>query len=401
MRLAARIERIKPSPSSVAAGRARALKAQGHDIISLTTGEPDFDTPEHVRRAAFEAMERGETRYTDTDGTPALKRAVQDKFRRENGLSYELDEIVVASGGKQVVFNAFMATLEAGDEVVVPAPYWVSYPDIALLAGARPVFAPCPAAGGFKLTPEALEAALTPRTRWLVLNSPGNPSGAAYAAGELRALADVLVRHPDVAILSDDMYEHILFDGRVFATMAAVAPELAGRTLTLNGVSKAYAMTGWRIGYAGGPRVLMRAMAKLQSQSTSNPCSVSQAAALAALEGPQAVVRERSAAFERRRDLAVALLGAVDGLSCPVPEGAFYLYPGCEGLMGRRRPDTGAVIERDADLVLYLLEQAGVAGIAGDAYGLSPHFRLSIAVGEDTLVQACERVAHACAALRV
>jgi aspartate aminotransferase len=400
VQIASRIQRIKPSPSSTAAQIARDLKAQGRDIISLTTGEPDFDTPEHICRAAAEAMDRGETRYTTTDGTPALKRAVQAKFSKENGLDYELDEIVVSSGGKHVVFNALMATLEEGDEVIVPAPYWVSYPDIALLAGARPVVVQCPETTGFKMTPEALADAITPKTRWLVLNSPSNPSGAAYTADELMALASVLVEHSQVAVLSDDIYEHILFDGRSHATIAKVAPELAGRTLTLNGVSKAYAMTGWRIGFAGGPKPLMRAMSKLQSQSTSNPSSISQAAAVAALEGPQDLVRERANAFERRRGIVLKLLNAIDGLHCAKPEGAFYVYPNCSGLIGRTRPDTGARLTSDDDVVRYLLERAEVATIAGSAYGLSPHFRISIASDEETLRAACLRIANACAQLQ-
>jgi aspartate aminotransferase len=399
MNIAARVTRIKPSASNAAAQVARELKAAGRDIISLTTGEPDFDTPEHIRRAATEAMNRGETRYTTVDGTPALKRAIQEKFERQNGLAYAPDEIVVSNGGKHILFNAFLATLEPGDEVIVPAPYWVSYPDIAVLAEATPVILPCGLAENFKLTPERLEAAITAKTRWLVLNSPCNPSGAVYSAEELRGLAEVLLDHPGVGVLSDDIYEHILFDGRSHATMAAVEPRLKERTVTLNGVSKSYAMTGWRIGYAGGPKALMRAIAKLQSQSTSNPSSVSQAAAAAALSGPQELVRVWSDTFQRRRDLVVGRLNQSEGLRCARPEGAFYVYPDVSALLGRRRPDTGAVIASDGDLVIYLLERAGVAAIAGAAYGLSPHMRLSIAASEAELAEACTRIARACAEL--
>jgi aspartate aminotransferase len=397
--LAPRIERIKPSPSSMAVRRVRELKASGVDIVGLTTGEPDFDTPEWVKEAARRAMAEGKTKYTNVDGTPELKRAVQAKFVRENGLEYSLDEIVVSSGGKQVIFNALLTTIAAGDEAVIPVPCWVSYPDIVLLAGGTPRLVPCPPERGFKLTPAELERALTPRTKWLILNSPCNPSGAAYSAEELRGLAELLLRHPQVHVLTDDIYEHILYDGRTFATLAQVAPEMKARTLTVNGVSKAYAMTGWRIGYAGGPARLIKAMVKLQSQSTSGPCSISQAAAREALSGPQEIVRERTALFQERRDAVVALLNTVPGLACHLPEGAFYAYPSCAGILGRTTP-TGAVLRSDADVVMYLLEAQRVATLQGDAYGLSPYFRISFAASMDTLREGCRRIRDACATLK-
>jgi aspartate aminotransferase len=396
--LAPRLDRIRPSISQAATQRARELRATGRDIIGLASGEPDFATPEHICAAAVEAMKRGETKYTNVDGTPELKAAVAQKFKRENGLDYTPDQISVGSGAKQVVYNAMMASLAPGDEVIVPAPHWLSYTEIATLAEGVPVVVPCPQNHGFKLRPEDLEAAITPRTKWLVLNSPSNPTGAAYDRAELAGLAEVLLRHPHVHILSDDIYEHIVFDGGSFATIAAVEPRLYERTLTVNGVSKTYAMTGWRIGFAGGPRPLIKAMAKLQSQMTSNPSSVGQAAALAALTGPQDFVPERSAAFQARRDRVMALLGRVPELSCHKPEGAFYLYPSCAGMIGKRRPD-GRRLETDEDVVIYLLETADVAVVQGSAYGLSPYFRISIATGMAELEEACGRIAKACAAL--
>ncbi|MBI3514977.1 MAG: aminotransferase class I/II-fold pyridoxal phosphate-dependent enzyme [Proteobacteria bacterium] len=396
--LAPRLERIRPSISQAATQRARELRAAGRDIIGLASGEPDFDTPAHICDAATAAMARGETRYTNVDGTAELKAAVVEKFKRENGLDYSPDQISIGSGAKQVVYNSMMASLAPGDEVIVPAPHWLSYTEIALLAEGTPVVVPCGQNQGFRLTPEALEAAITPRTKWLVINSPSNPTGAAYDADELKALAAVLLRHPHVHILTDDIYEHILFDGRSFATIAAIEPRLYERTLTVNGVSKTYAMTGWRIGFAGGPRPLIKAMAKLQSQSTSNPSSVGQAAALAALTGPQHFIPERAASFQARRDKVVALLNQVPGINCHKPEGAFYLYPSCAGLIGKRQPD-GKRLATDEDVVIYLLEKADVAVVQGSAYGMSPHFRVSIASSLELLEAACERIARACAAL--
>ena len=398
VQLSKRVQRIKPSPSSMAAQRARELKAEGRDIVSLTTGEPDFDTPDHVLDAAAEAMRRGETRYTNVGGTAALKSAIVDKFSRENGLDYSAEEVMASTGGKQVLFNALMATVDAGDEVVIPAPYWVSYPDMVLLAGGKPVLVPAGQEDGFKISAKALEAALTPRTRWLILNSPSNPTGALYSADELAALADVLERFPDVWVMTDDMYEHILFDGREYATIAAVRPALKARTLTVNGVSKAYAMTGWRIGFCGGPAGLVKAMSKLQSQSTSNPSSVSQAAAVAALNGPKDFLATSAAAFERRRNLVVPRLDAVDGLSCASPDGAFYVYPSCAGLIGRKTPG-GHTLDDDAAVSLYLLESVGVATVHGAAFGLSPHFRISFARSEEVLEDGCARIAQACGTL--
>jgi aspartate aminotransferase len=396
--LAPRLERIRPSLSQAATQRARELRAAGRDIIGLASGEPDFDTPVHIREAASAAMARGETRYTNVDGTAELKAAIVQKFKRENGLDYAPDQISVGSGAKQVVYNAMMASLAPGDEVIVPAPAWLSYTEIAMLAEGTPVVVPCGQNQGFKLRPEALDAAITPRTKWLVLNSPSNPTGAAYDARELKALAEVLLRHPHVHVLADDIYEHILFDGRKFSTIAQLEPRLYERTLTINGVSKAYAMTGWRIGFAGGPKPLIKAMAKLQSQCTSNPSSIGQAAAVAALTGPQDFIAPRAAEFQARRDTVVALLNQAPGLHCHMPEGAFYVYPSCAGLIGKKRPD-GRVIEHDEDVVIHLLESVGVAVVQGSAYGLSPHFRISIATSMAELEEACGRIATACAAL--
>ncbi|MGH6982559.1 MAG: pyridoxal phosphate-dependent aminotransferase, partial [Stellaceae bacterium] len=372
--LAHRLSRIKPSPTLAATDRARALKAAGKDIIGLSAGEPDFDTPANIRAAAKAAIDKGDTRYTDTGGTPALKQAISAKFKRENGLDYAPNQIIVSTGGKQVLFNALMATLDAGDEVLIPAPYWVTYPDIVALAEATPVGIPCPAENGFKLKPADLDAAFTARTKWLILNSPSNPSGAAYTRAELRALADVLLKHPQVWILTDDMYEHVLYDGFEFATLAQIEPKLYPRTLTLNGVSKAYCMTGWRIGYAGGPKELIAAMTMLQSQSTSNPSSVSQAASVEALNGPQDFIAKHNAIFKERRDLVVSMLNQAPGLHCPRPEGAFYVYPSCKGVLGKRTPE-GKTVADDTDFISYLLDTEGVAVVQGAAFGLSPHFR--------------------------
>jgi len=397
--LAERLSRIQPSPTLAATDRARTLKAAGKDVISLSAGEPDFDTPANIRAAAKAAIDRGDTRYTDTGGTPALKEAISAKFKRENGLDYAPSQIVVSTGGKQVLFNALMATLDAGDEVIIPAPYWVTYPDIVALAQATPVPVACPAQRGFKLTPAALEAAITPRTKWLILNSPSNPSGAACTGAELRALADVLLRHPQVWILSDDMYEHVLYDDFAFSTIAQVEPRLYPRTLTLNGVSKAYCMTGWRIGYAGGPRELIAAMIMLQSQSTSNASSISQAASVEALNGPQDFIARHNAIFKERRDLVVSMINQTSGLHCATPEGAFYVYPSCQGVIGKRTPE-GKAIENDTDFITYLLESEGVAVVQGAAFGLSPHFRISYATATEVLETACARIQRACAALR-
>jgi aspartate aminotransferase len=397
--IAARLNRIKPSPSSMAGQRTRALHAAGRDIIGLTYGEPDFDTPPNVCDAAVRAMAASKTKYTDVGGTPELKAAIIEKFRRDNGLTYAADEVIVGTGGKQVIFNALMCTLEAGDEVIVPAPYWVSYPDITLLAEGRPVMVACRPEDGFKLRPEALDRAITPRSRWLVLNAPNNPSGATYTRDELRLLADVLLRHPHVWIMTDDIYEHILYDGRRFFTIAQVEPALKGRTLTVNGVSKAYAMTGWRIGYGGAPAELIKAMIKLQSQSTSNPCSISQAAAQEALTGPQEVVAERTRIFETRRDMVVAAVNQIPGLRCHAPEGAFYVYASCADVIGRKTPD-GKVLASDGDFVMYLLESQNLALLQGEAYGLSPFVRISFGTSIETLETGCQRLRLACEALR-
>lgn len=396
--IAARMERIKPSPSSMASARVKELRAAGRNIIGLTAGEPDFDTPAHIIDAAYVAMKSGDTRYTAVDGTPDLKRAIRAKFDRENGLQFAQDEITVGNGGKQVIFNALACTVEEGDEVVIPAPYWVSYPDMVLLNGGRPVIVDCGVESGYKMTPAQLEAAITPRTKWLVLNSPCNPTGATYTESELAAFGEVLRRHPHVWILTDDIYEHLVYDGSKFATIASCNPDLRERTLTVNGVSKAYAMTGWRLGYAGGPKVLIKAMAKLQSQSTSNPSSVSQAAALAALTGPNHFLAGWREQYQQRRNLVVNRLNAIEGLHCPQPAGAFYVYPSCAGLIGRRAP-SGQVIRDDSDFVMYLLESQDVGVVQGAAFGLSPAFRISFATSLEQLEEGCRRIAHACAAL--
>jgi aspartate aminotransferase len=397
--IAARLDRIKPSPSSMATARVKELRAAGREIIGLTVGEPDFDTPPHIIEAAYDAMKSGKTRYTVVDGTPELKRAIRDKFERENGLVFAQDEVSVGNGGKQVIFNALTCTVDDGDEVIVPAPYWVSYPDMVLLNGGRPVIVECDVDSGYKMTPAQLEAAITPRTKWLVLNSPCNPTGATYTASELVALGEVLNRHPHVWILTDDVYEHLIYDGLEFATFAQCNPQLQERTLTVNGVSKAYAMTGWRIGFAGGPKTLIKAMAKLQSQSTTNPSAISQAAALAALNGPKDFLADWRAQFQRRRDLVVDSLNAIDGLYCPRPTGAFYVYPSCAGVIGKRTPD-GRVIENDGDFVMYLLETQDVGVIQGAAFGLSPAFRISFATSYEQLQEGCRRIALACESLQ-
>ncbi|MCA6228412.1 MAG: pyridoxal phosphate-dependent aminotransferase, partial [Phenylobacterium sp.] len=382
------LSRVKPSATMATDQKARELKAQGRNIISLGAGEPDFDTPENIKEAAIRAIREGKTKYTTVDGIPELKEAIAAKFARENGLAYKPSQVNVSPGGKPVIFNAMMATLNPGDEVIVPAPYWVSYPDMVLLAGGTPVFAPTTAASGFKLKPAELEAVITPRTRWLILNSPSNPSGAAYTRDELKGLAEVLLRHPQVWILTDDMYEHLMFDDMTFWTIAQVEPALYERTLTMNGVSKAYAMTGWRIGYAAGPEPLIRLMAKVMSQSTSNPCSVSQYAAVEALNGTQDFIKPNAALFQKRRDLVVSMLNQASGLECPTPEGAFYVYPSCEKLIGRTAP-SGRMIGSDQDFANELLETEGVAVVFGAAFGLSPFFRISYATSEAVLEDAC------------
>ena len=397
--IAARLNRIKPSPSSMASQRARELRAAGRDIIGLTAGEPDFDTPPNVGEAVVRAMAASKTKYTDVGGTPELKAGVIEKFRRDNALTYASNEVIVGAGGKQIIFNALMSTLEPGDEVIVPAPYWVSYPDIALLAEGRPVVVTCRAEDGFKLRPEALDRAITLKTRWLVLNAPNNPSGATYTRDELHALADVLLRHPHVWIMSDDIYEHVLYDGRRFFTIAQVEPALKERTLTINGVSKGYAMTGWRIGYGGAPAELVKAMTKLQSQSTSNACSISQAAAQEALTGPQDFIAERARIFQTRRDMVVAAVNRIPGLRCHAPEGAFYIYSSCADVIGKKTPD-GRVLGSDADFVIYLLESQNLALLQGEAYGLSPFVRISFATSMQTLEEGCRRLRLDCEALR-
>jgi aspartate aminotransferase len=396
---AQRLARIKPSPTIAVTQKARELQAAGRDVIGLGAGEPDFDTPDNIKEAAYRAIREGQTKYTAVDGTPELKAAIRAKFKRENGLDYAVDQITVSNGGKQVLYNAFMATLNPGDEVIVPAPYWVSYPDMAVLAEGTPVFVECPQADGFKLRPEGLERAITARTKWLVLNSPSNPTGAAYTADELKALAAVLRRHPHVLIMVDDMYEHLAYDGFAFTTIAQVAPDLYDRTLTVNGVSKSYAMTGWRIGYAGGPKALIKAMGAMQSQTTSNPSSVSQAAAVEALNGPQDFITERALVFKERRDLVVSMLNQASGITCHRPEGAFYVYPSCAGTIGKTTPG-GQVLKTDDDFVTYLLESEGVAVVQGSAFGLSPFFRISYATSTTLLEDACARIQRACAALR-
>jgi aspartate aminotransferase len=395
---AARLSRIKPSPTIAVTTRARELKAAGQDVIGLGAGEPDFDTPDPVKEAAIDAIRAGDTKYTAVDGTPALKQAICGKFKRDNHLDYAPEQINVGVGGKQVLFNAIMATVDTGDEVIIPAPYWVSYPDIVLLAGGKPVFVAASQEDNFRMRPEALEAAITPRTKWLILNSPSNPSGAAYTPDELKALTDVLMRHPHVWVMTDDIYEKITYDNFVFASVAEVEPGLYDRTLTINGVSKSYAMTGWRIGYAGGPVELIKAMAKLQSQSTTNATSISQAAAVEALNGDQTFLAPRNAAFKKRRDMVVARLNATPGLDCLTPEGAFYVYPSCAGVIGKATPD-GKVIESSEDYATYLLESVGVAVVHGAAFGLDPHFRISYATSEEALEAACDRIEKANKAL--
>ena len=390
--------RIQPSATLAMSAKVSELKGQGIDVIGLSAGEPDFDTPDFVKEAAIQAIRDGDTNYTVVDGTPALKKAIIGKFQRDNDLTYAANQITVNNGGKHTLFNALVATLDEGDEVIIPAPYWVSYPDIVNFAGGTPVIVEAGADQGYKITPEQLEAAISPKTKWLILNSPSNPTGAAYSAEELKALGEVILPHQNLMVMTDDIYEHIWYADFPFATIAQVCPALYDRTLTVNGVSKAYAMTGWRIGYAGGPAWLIKAMAKLQSQSTSNPSSISQAAAVAALNGPQDFLVERNAAFERRRDLVVSMLNDTPGLECPTPEGAFYVYPDASGVIGKTTPK-GQVIETDEDLIAYFLDEAQVAAVHGAAFGLSPAFRISYATSEELLTEACTRIQRACSAL--
>ncbi len=397
--LAQSLGRIKPSPTLAATAKAAELKAAGRDIIGLSAGEPDFDTPVHIREAAKAAIDAGQTRYTNVDGTPALKKAIAAKFKRENGLDYKPEQITVGTGGKQVLFNALLATLNPGDEVIIPAPYWVSYPDIVLLGGGTPVIVPTTLENGFKLQPADLERAITPKTKWVILNSPSNPSGAAYNSADMKKVTDVLVKHPHVWVLTDDMYEHLTYDNFVFCTPAQIEPKLYDRTLTLNGVSKAYCMTGWRIGYAAGPVQLIKAMSTLQSQSTSNPSSVSQAAAVAALDGPQDFIPKHNEVFKQRRDMVVDMLNKASGIFCPKPEGAFYVYPSCAGTIGKTSKG-GKRIGNDADFATALLEEEGVAVVHGEAFGLSPYFRISYATSTEVLKDACTRIQRFCAGLK-
>ena len=399
MQPSAALARIKPSPTLAITSRVLELKREGVDVIGLGAGEPDFDTPDFIKEAGIKAIRDGKTKYTNVDGTPELKEAVRLKFKRDNGLDYAIDQITINAGGKHTLFNAMVATVDPGDEVVIPAPYWVSYPDVVLFAGGTPVFAPAGAAQNYKLKPEQLEAAITPKTKWVILNSPSNPTGAAYSEAELKALGEVLERHPHVWIFADDMYEHIVFDDFKFTSIAQVCPSLYERTLTANGCSKAYAMTGWRIGFAGGAPWLIKAMSKLQSQSTSNPCSIAQAASVAALTGDQGFLKDNAKLFERRRDLVVSMLNQATGITCPRPEGAFYVYPEFSALIGKSTPG-GKLIATDEDFVGYLLDDARVAAVQGEAFGLSPAMRISYATSDELLREACERIQTACAALR-
>ena len=397
--LADSLARVQPSPTMAITDKARELKEAGNDIVSLSTGEPDFETPDNIKAAAIKAIEDGDTRYTAVTGTIALRKAISAKFKRDNGLDYSPEQIIVCTGGKQVLYNALLATINPGDEVVIPAPYWVSYPDMVHLAGGTPVIVDVTAETSFRMKAEDLEAAITPKTKWFIFNSPSNPSGAAYSHDELKALTDVLMRHPHAWVMTDDMYEHLVYDDFTFATPAEVEPGLYDRTLTVNGVSKAYCMTGWRIGYAGGPVELINAMAKLQSQSTSNPSSISQAAAVEGLNGPQDFIAEHNEVFKARRDLVVSMLNQANGLDCLTPDGAFYVYPSVAGCMGKSTPE-GQQINTDLEFSTALLEAEGVAVVHGEAFGLSPHFRISYATSTDALEDACQRIQRFCASLK-
>jgi aspartate aminotransferase len=396
--ISSRLKAIQPSPTIAVTQKARDLKAQGQNIIGLGAGEPDFDTPKHIIEAAKKALDNGMTRYTPINGIPELVEAIIEKFRNENKLTYGMDEIAVSCGGKQVIFNAFMATLNHGDEVIIPTPYWVSYPDIVLMFEGKPVFIECPEDMNFKITPEKLDAAITSKTKWLILNSPANPSGSAYTLDEYKDLADVLLKYPHVWILTDDIYEHVIYEDFNFHTIAQVQPELKDRTLTLNGFSKAYCMTGWRVGYAGGPNSLINSMTKVQSQSTTHTAAVSQAASLAALNGPQDFIKSNNKIFQSRRDLVVSMLNQSSKISCKKPEGAFYVYPSIKGIIGCKTPE-GDTIKNDEDFVTYLLETQGVAAVHGKAFGLSPYFRISYATSTELLKEACQRIQFAVASL--
>ncbi len=397
--LADSLSRIKPSATIAVTSKARELKAAGRDVIGLGAGEPDFDTPQNIKDAAIEAIRSGRTKYTAVDGIPELKAAIVAKFKRENNLDYEPGQVSVGTGGKQVLYNALMATINPGDEVLIPAPYWVSYPDMVALAGGTPMSIGASVESGYKITPEALDAAITPSTKWLIFNSPSNPSGAAYTRAEIKALSEVLLRHPHVWVMTDDMYEHLVYDDFEFATMAEVEPALYDRTLTVNGVSKAYCMTGWRIGYGAGPASLIKAMGTIQSQSTSNPCSISQYAALEALTGPQDFIAKNNERFKARRDLVVSMLNQATGIECPTPEGAFYVYPSCAGTLGKTTTG-GRRIDSDEDFVTALLEEEGVAVVQGSAFGLAPFFRISYATSDEVLEEACSRIQRFCGGLR-
>ena len=396
--IAERMSRIKPSPTVAISNMAAEMKAAGADVIGLGAGEPDFDTPDHIKDAARQALAENKTRYAPVAGIAELREAVCAKLKRDNGLDYTPQQITVVCGGKQTIYNAIFATVEAGDQVIIPAPYWVSYPDITLLAEGEPVIVACPAEAGFNLTPVALEAAITPRAKWLILNSPSNPTGSGYTAAELKALAAVLLRHPRLWVMTDDMYEHIVYDGFEFATIAQVEPRLYERTLTLNGLSKAYCMTGWRVGYAAGAEPLIKEMNKVQSQTTTSTSTISQWAAVAALNGPHDFIADNNRVFKQRRDLVTSMLNQANGLACATPEGAFYVYPSCAGVIGKRTPD-GSIVETDQDFVSYLLAAEGVAVVQGAAFGLSPNFRISYATSTELLEEACRRIQRACGAL--
>lgn len=396
--LASSLSKVKPSPTIAISMKAAEIKASGKDIISLGMGEPDFDTPKNIKEAAINAIQKGDTKYTAVDGTAALKKAIIEKFKRENSLEYKPSEIIVSVGAKQVIYNALVATLNAEDEVIIPAPYWVSYPDMVLLAGGNPVIVESSAENNFKITPQALAAKITAKTKWIILNSPSNPTGACYSEAELKALAGVLLPHPQVHILSDDIYEHLIFDNLKFATIAQIEPKLKDRTLVINGVSKAYAMTGWRIGYGAGPEKLIKAMAMIQSQSTSSPCSISQAASVEALNGAQDYIKSNAKIFENRRDMVVSMLNAIEGINCNIPNGAFYVFPSCKGLFGKKT-SAGKVIENDNDFAAYLLEEALVAVVPGVAFGAPDFFRISYAASEAFLKSSMQRIADACTKL--
>ena len=397
--IADRLKRIKPSMTVGINVKANALRAEGKDVLVLAAGEPDFDTPINIRKAAFDAMEEGQTRYVPGKGTPALQKAIQSKFLKDNNLNYDLDEIIVGVGGKHIIYNAMMATINPNDEVIIPAPFWVSYPDIVLLAEGKPIVVKCPENQNFKITADQLENSITDKTKWLMLNSPSNPTGSLYSKKELKELAEVLLKYPQVLIMSDDIYEKIIYDNLEFNTLAAIEPKLKDRCLTLNGVSKAYCMTGWRLGYCGAPKEIIAAMNKIQSQSTTSTSSISMAAAVEAINGPQEFIKDHNDAFLRRRDLVVSLLNNIDGLSCLTPEGAFYVYPSCEGVIGKKTPD-GNKISNDEEFMNYLLDSEGIAGVHGAAFGLSPYFRLSYATSDEILTDACKRIKRACEKLK-